>query len=436
MKLFLMILTLLITGLSLPNGSSIASGFESPIWAPPGLSELIEEGLSQNRELQSIELKAAGLRAEVSVAGALNDPVVGIGLLNVPTDSFSFSQEPMTQKQLFIAQKIPWFGKLDLKSQEAALMADRQEALLTARRLSLARQIADTYYQLGIIEINLDINHRLMEMVKQLIQVSETRYSSGKGLQQDVLQAQVELSNLLDEKLTLDKNRRTIEDRMNELLNRETFSPVAPPEKPDEPELTLNVISLQKMALKQNPWLKAKQAEVDQALVAVKLAEKDYWPDMDFKIAYGQRSENAAGQDLPDFLSASAAMNIPLWQKTRQNKKLSASRSRREAASKEYRNLAIRLPHQVDALAGEIESLTKNYYFFKDALTMQAEQWARSSMSAYEVGKVEFNTMITARIRLLRIELKTATYLYRIYQKRAELEEIIGRPLPEAAQSS
>lgn len=436
MKLFLLIITLFLTGISFQGGSSIASGFESPIWAPPGLSELIEEGLSQNHELQSIALKAAGLRAEVSVAGALNDPVVGIGLLNVPTDSFSFSQEPMTQKQLFIAQKIPWFGKLDLKSQEAALMADRQEALLTAGRLSLARQIADTYYQLGIIEINLNINHRLMEMVKQLIQVSETRYSSGKGLQQDVLQAQVELSNLLDEKLTLDKNRRTIEDRMNELLNRETFSPVAPPEKPDEPELALNVISLQKMALKQNPWLEVKQTEIDQALLGVKLAEKDYWPDMDFKIAYGQRSENAAGQDLPDFLSASAAMNIPLWQKTRQNKKLSANRSRREAASKEYRNLAIRLPHQVDALAGEIESLSESYYLFKDALTMQAEQWARSSMSAYEVGKVEFNTMISARIRLLRMELKTATYLYRIYQKRAELEEIIGGPLPETAQPS
>jgi len=436
MKLFLLIITLLLTGVSLQNGSSIAFGSESPIWAPPVLSKLIEEGLSQNRELQSIGFKIKGLKEEISVAGAWDDPKIGIGLLNVPTDSFSFSQEPMTQKQIFISQKFPWFGKLDFKSQEAALIADRQKAFLKVRRLSLAKQIAATYYQLGITDISLDINRRLMEMVKQLIKVSETLYASGKGLQQDVLQAQVELSKLLDENLTLDKTRRTIEDRMNELLNREIFSSVTTPEKLNDPGLTLDVALLQKIAAKQNPWLEVKQTEVDQAIVGIDLAEKDYWPDMDFKIAYGQRSENAAGQDLADFLSASAVMNIPLWQKTRQNKKVSASRSRRQAASKEYRNLAIRLPHQVDALVTQIQSLTENYHLYRDALTIQAEQWARSSMAAYQVGKVEFNTMINSQIRLLRIELKTATYLYRIYQKRAELEEIIGGPLPAAMQSS
>ena len=41
------------------------------------------------------------------------------------------------------------------------------------------------------------------------------RYATGKGLQQDVLQAQVELSKLLDEKIQLDKRRRTLEDRIN-----------------------------------------------------------------------------------------------------------------------------------------------------------------------------------------------------------------------------
>ncbi len=436
MKLFWLIIIFLIPGLFGQAASSPVFGAESPIWAPPALSRLIEEGLTQNRELQSIELKAAGLREEVSMAGALNDPRIGIGLLNVPTDSFSFSQEPMTQKQIFIAQKFPWFGKLDLKSQKAALIADRQKVFLKVRRLSLAKQIAAAYYQLGITDISLDINHRLMEMVKQLIKVSETRYASGKGLQQDVLQAQVELSKLLDEKLTLNKNRRTIEDRMNELLNRETFSIVTSPEKLNDPGLELDVALLQKIAVKQNPWLEVKQTEVDQAIVGIDLAEKDYWPDMDFKIAYGHRSENAAGQDLADFLSASAVMNIPLWQKTRQSKKVSASRSRRQAASKEYRNFVIRLPHQVDALVTEIQSLTENYRLYRDALTLQAEQWARSSMAAYRVGKVEFNTMIKAQIRLLRIELKTATYLYKIYRKRAELEETIGGPLPAAMQSS
>ena len=46
---------------------------------------------------------------------------------------------------------------------------------------------------------------------------------------------------------------------------------------------------------------------------------------------------------------------------------------------------------------------------------------------AYEVGKVEFNTMINAQIRLLRFELQAQRYLFNIYEKQVELEEILGR---------
>jgi outer membrane protein TolC len=64
-----------------------------------------------------------------------------------------------------------------------------------------------------------------------------------------------------------------------------------------------------------------------------------------------------------------------------------------------------------------------------DALIVQAEQWARSSLTAYEVGKVNFNTMINAQIRLLRFELQAENYLFSLYKKRAELEELLGAPL-------
>ena len=96
---------------------------------------------------------------------------------------------------------------------------------------------------------------------------------------------------------------------------------------------------------------------------------------------------------------------------------------------KSYRNLLETLPHRVHALATEIRDTQKNYSLYTDALLVQSEQWARSSLAAYEVGKVEFNTMINAQIRMLRVELQAKRYLYNIYQKRAELEETLGGPL-------
>ena len=405
---------------------------QAPISAPQPLFELIEEGLTQNKEIQSLEAEVQSFQEEVSFAGSLEDPRLGFGVLNLPTNSWEFDQEPMTQKTVFLAQKFPWFGKLSLKSQRQALMASEQQAVLDAKKLGLARKIAVAYYELGFVVTNNEINERLTDMVTQLLKVAETRYASGEGLQQDVLQAQVELSKLLDEQIVLQKRRRTLRDQINELLNREQFISINPLLDPRYPVVEMDfqtVKEIKERSLANNPWLQLRQTKVAQSEVEIKLAKKEYWPDMDFRVAYGQREDDPNGGNRPDFFSATVTVNIPLWAKSRQNKKLAASEKAHEAAIKSYRNLAESLPYQVDSLATEIKNTQKNYKLYVDALLVQSEQWARSSLAAYEVGKVEFNTMVNAQIRLLRAELQAKRYLYTIYQKLAELEELIGGPL-------
>ena len=401
----------------------------SSIWASPPLTRLIEEGIAQNKEIKSLEARLASLKDEIPFAGSLDDLRLGLGIMNLPTDTFSFDQEAMTQKQVFIAQKFPWFGKLDLKSQRATLKAMRQKAVLKAKRLELARKIAVFYYELGFVTTSMEINKRLTETVSQLLTVAETRYATGRGLQQDVLQAQVELSKLLDENIKLEGMYRVLEDQINELLNRESFTPIQPPKSLSYPDFQLQVKDLQDRALKENPLLRVRQAEINIAMVEIQLARKNYWPDIDFKLAYGQREEDLRGRDLADLVSASVTMNLPLWQKKRQDPKLAATKNGHQAAMKFYQNLVESLPHRVDALATEIRYTQKNYRLLSDALLVQADQWARSSLLAYEVGSVEFNTMIVAQIRLLRFELQAESYIYKIYQKGEELKEIVGGPL-------
>jgi len=431
MKQFLLKLLLLMpAGLAAAFSAPDKSAAGSSVWAPPELAVLIEEGLAKNQDIQSLTSKVESLKEEISFAGSLNDPRIGLGLLNLPTDTFDFDQEPMTQKQIFIAQKIPWFGKLDLRSQQAAIKAVHQEAILKAKRLELSRQIASAYYELGFVASGQKINERLISKLTQLLRVSETRYAAGQGLQQDVLQAQVELSKLLDEQITLDKNRRMLEDQINGLLNRESFIPVAPPQDLKYPDMVMEEKKLQTLALTTNPWVKVKLAEIDLAGKEIELARKDYWPDMDFMVAYGQRDDTPTGEDRADFFSTSVVINIPLWHKNRQDKKLGATKLSHKAAFQSYQNLVNTLPHKIDALATDIRNLQKNYKLIIDAVMVQSQQWAQSSLTAYEVGKVNFNTTVNAQIRLLRFELQSENYLFSLYKKRAELEEVLGAPLP------
>ena len=172
--------------------SAYASEATSPEDAVSELERLTMEMLANNQGLNALAHKVAALKEEVRAAGALDDPRLGFGLLNLPADSFRFDEQPMTQKQITLAQRIPWFGKRDLKTQRAVLNALKQESVLKASRLKLIRNLTDAYYQLGFVEASLEINERLSDHMDQIAQVAEARYGSGKGLQQDILQAQVE----------------------------------------------------------------------------------------------------------------------------------------------------------------------------------------------------------------------------------------------------
>jgi len=409
-----------------------ADEYVAAIWQQNFLAPFVTEGLLQNRSLQGLAAQTAAARQEIPASAALEDPKIGFGLANLPVDTWRFDQEPMTQKQFFISQKFPWFGKLGLMEKKATLKWQRQELVLNSKKLELARQIATAYFDLAFNEKSLSINDRLTKQMKQIIGAAETSYSAGRGLQQDVLLAQVELTRLINERLELTQKNRTIINQLEELLNRKNAPPIAPLNDLDMPIIDLDSERITDEAMQNNPSLLIKLLEADEAKIDSELAEKNYWPDMDVRLTYGQRDESKTGQDWADFASATVTLNVPLWQRSRQTPQLAAARSRYEAAKLAAGNIGDNLPHRLDSLIAEIQTNQETYTLFTKGLLLQSQQAALSSITAYEVGKVEFNTMMNAQIRQLQFELQAHRYLTNIYKKWAELAELVGIP-PETA---
>lgn len=389
----------------------------------PELTLLVEEAFQNNQDLLSMEENARALRAEAPFAGSLQDPVIGFGIANLPVDSFAFDQEPMTQKQLFASQKFPWFGTLDLRQQVSELKAMEADFQVQNKRLEIAKNLTEAWFNLGFIRKSLQINENLKTIVTQILRVAETRYATGEGLQQDILAGQVQHSELIDEGINLVSRERNIRAQIGSLLNRSNFFEQNNPLTLDEPGEIPDRASLSRLAMQFNPLIQQRKVAIDRAKVEVQLAEKAYLPDFDLRLSYGQRDDRA------DFLSAAVAMTVPLWQSTRQDSKLSAAQKRLKASERSFLGLRQTLPHSIDRVLAEIAGAKQNYTLFHGALSVQASQLADASLSAYSVGKVEFNTMLSARIRLMRIELKAEDYKYQIYKKMAELEELIGTRL-------
>ncbi len=409
---------------------SVTVHANSPIWSSQSLTPLIEEGLANNQSLKSLEYQVDALTEQIPAAGALPDPRLGIGLMNMPVDTFRFDEEPMTQKQVFIAQKIPWTGKRGLMEEEAQWSARQKEMMLDARRLILAKEIADAWYDLGFITKSREINDRMTELVDRILNAAESRYATGKGSQQNIFQAQVELSKLYNEQIILKTKHRGLEDRINSLLNRQNYQPVVFVDNPEEPGIRLSLPDLKSAALAHNPELKIREFDILLSNTRTQMAEKDYWPDFDVMAAYGQRDESRSGQDWVDFFSTTVSISLPVWKNSKQDKKLAAAAAMQHSTEQAYENMVNNISHQLDALATEIINLQDNYTLYKQSLLPQAEEWARAALDAYEVGEVEFDTMINARMRLLMFELQAERHRIDIFKKRAELEVLIGQPLP------
>lgn len=390
------------------------------------LPKLVAEAMENNMALQSRTARIRAMESRATAAGALPDPRIGLAVQSLPTDTFDFNQEPMTQKQIFVEQSVPWLSKLTLKTKSVQKEAAEKKAELKAAKLKLAKGVAVAWYELGYVAESQRINEELKELMERIRRDAQSRYAVGRGLQQDIFQAEVETSRLQDQAMALAEARRTIEDRLHEMLNRETFRPIEPPQDLPEPEIDIATESLAETAFERNPELRSLDAAVARSRIETSLAEKNSYPDFNIRLTYGQRDEDRTGRDLPDFFSAAVMFNIPLWHKNKQTREMAAAMENRNAAQNLHQDLKNRLPHQIRALVSEIGQTQKRYRLYTDELIARANQWARSAVDAYQVGQVEFDTMINARIRVLKYKQEAARLFYTIYQKKAELAALIG----------
>ena len=175
------------------------------------LDDLIEEGLSNNPQLQAFHNKSLADEAKIPQAGSLPDPMLSLNVMNLPVDNYVFDQEPMTGKQIGVKQMFPFFGKLGLMEEIARRGAEVSEANWYDLQIQLIRNIKKVYYDLYYIDEAIITTKKNHELLVEFVSIAEKKYTVGKGVQQDVLKAQVELSKMIDRLIILNQKREKSE---------------------------------------------------------------------------------------------------------------------------------------------------------------------------------------------------------------------------------
>jgi outer membrane protein TolC len=393
------------------------------------VEQLIEEAIQNNPEILAAKQKWGVFREKVPQARALPDPMLGLGVTNLPTN-FSFRDEDMTMKEISISQMFPFYGKRKLMGEMAENEAEAFSNEIQEKINRIIKEVKAAYYELSHVYRTSEVVHRNKRILEDFAKIAETRYAVGEGIQQDVLKAHVEISKMVDELIMLDQRRRALEAKLIALLNRGPESPVGIPEEVTFRKLPLMVEELQKQAVDINPTLKAMKKMIEAKEKAYDLAKREYYPDFNFKFAYGQR-DNAPDMTRRDMLTGMMELNIPVFYKTKQARKVAETRADVLNWEAQYRAMKNEVLFMVADMATMAHQRERQHELYRTGIIPQASLQVNSAMSAYRVGKVDFMTLLDSQMTLYRYELEYHQAITEYEKSVANLEAVVGKRLFE-----
>ena len=405
----------------------------SPAWAGTPVLTLKQAeriALKQNPGLIASTRRATAMAAIPSQVGTLPDPKLSLKALNLPVDSFSTTQENMTQLQVGFSQAIPFPGKLALKSQAAGQMA---AAALESRqefRVALLRNTRIRWWNLAYLDQALRILHRNQALLRNLVRIAETKYKTGKGLQQDVLLAQLELSKLLERELRLHDARRRERAALNALLGRDAATPVRLPDHlargvGGDP---VNTAQIKAWARAHRPMLQAMQHRVAAADAMLALAGKEYYPDFTLGAAYGVRSgvNPVSRRSRADFTSIMVTMSLPIYTDSKQDRAVEQRTAEREQAGFAWQDAANRVDAEIDAAASDLVIARDRVLLFDQGILPQARQTTASMLAGYQVNKVDFLNLVRAQLSEFNLDIQYWRQVANYHQAQARLAAAAG----------
>jgi outer membrane protein TolC len=390
------------------------------------LSELIEEALSQNPQIRAARNEWEAAIKVIPQAKSLPDPMLSYAYFGQRVETRIGPQ----RNKFSLSQKFPFFGKLSLKGDIAKSAASLFEEQYNVVIADIVLSVKKAYFSLFWFDNALRITNEEKEVLRRLAKIAERKYETGKGNQQDVLKAHLEISRITDKILLLKQGRKGIMAGLNSLLNRAPDSFLGEIEEFKAPELKVELKDLYGWAREFRPELKKARFLIEKNEKSLKLAKKNYFPD--FKIMFDYIDIGAGTtthvKDGRNSWMASIGINIPIWRgKLRASEAEAAIKI--EASQEGYKNIENKTLSRVNELFFEVKTASEEVDLYKYSLIPQAEQSLKASEVGYLAGKVDFLNLLDSERILLRIKTGYFKSVADLGKSLAQLERVVGKNL-------
>lgn len=342
--------------------------------------------------------QAAALEDRAVSDGQLPDPKLRVNFANWPLDSFSYTQEAMTQFQLGVSQAFPRGNTLQFRraKRKAQAVGERFRQELRQREIILDTRLnwLDLYYWSNAG----DKVRESRKAISELIEVIQAIFATGRETSQDILRAQLELS-LLDDRLVeierkVSVSQANLARRIGDQSARRPITTLLPGlAHPSDLTALIDVLPL-------HPAAKMYSSRVEAADKDVNIASEQYKPGWTVNVGYGAR-----GADRADFASVGVVMDIPLFTAKRQDRQVAAAKKSRQASRMSRDTVLLDLRKNLQGTYADWTRLRERVSLYQSVVLKRAKETTEASLTSYQSGVTDFAELVRARLAELDAEL-------------------------------
>lgn len=385
------------------------------------LSSLIEEAKRNNPEIAAYQKRVKAKEHRAYVEGVLDDPQLKVEIEDLPKDR-PFNIGDAMQTRYTFSQMLPFPGKLSLRQKAAKKEVLMAESEARNKELEVIAMLKEAYFDYAYISESIKTTEEVREILSQMTEIAQIRYSTNQASQQDVIKAQLELTMINNELIYLKAERNVAAAKINSILNRDASSPLGEPEDIKAYRINVRPDELIRTAIEKNPLLKAMEYDIQARDAEVELNRKNYYPDFMVGAAPIQRDGRLDSWDLM------FGINIPIWRSKYDNQVSEAAANVEVLKSKLKTEQNVKT-FEVKESFINVEAADRVRDLYETGLLPQAEISFQSAMANYQTGRVDFLTMLDSEraLKKTRIEYLKSIVDYR--KNIALLEKAVGEDL-------
>jgi len=388
------------------------------------LHEVTNVVLANNPAIKEAENRWRAAQERVRQANAWDDPrIAGDSrvrrYVDVPPNAFM-------DQSLAVEQLIPITGKNLVRGRAAAAAALSIFEEVRRAELDVIARARASFFRLANAYEQLEINSKNLVSLRQIADISRSKYETGVESAANVLVAETDYSKLLETRRDLERSLSDAESQLNTLMNRDAFAPIGAPVAVSINEANLSLSGLRAITLAQRPEVNMARAKIDNEKSKLQLARRAWIPDPALMVK-GQRY-NDTSQAVSE-LDAGVSFTVPWVNPGKYSAGVREARASVAAAEQGFdreQKEALRL------LRDQLEKIETTHHhvdLFRDKLVPQARQAFEATRLSYESGKATFLDWISAQRNVRDIEATGREHLADYQVAVAELEAVIGAEL-------